>query len=648
MAQLLLLLNVALFALPTHENAYLTQLKQAATQSERDSAWSRFSVFLSELESDSAQKAFVVGLSVLNEMGPEVVGDVPSFLIETSIRYSNAHKESRFWRMIGNLQLPDEYFEGKFPFYVDYLLGRVYYQLEVYERAIFHAERFAQNTQFEEERSFIYLNALNIVGLSWKYKKQYAKAKEAYERGLAYYDVSEDKAPFAYLHGNLGLVLFLMGDTAEAIYHLRQDINLSKDYKMFASLANVYTFMGDVYPNEPALLSAYRDTLESMLVGKWGLKEATPMTYLRIYRFLAKRYQSENRLEEASKHWIRTDSIHQFITDKRTEQSLYNALFLIDEEANQVQLDLVQSELYQQDLERQFYIMLLLFSAALIALLVFFVVTTGRASKVQADQLALITEQKEQIEAQKSKIEEQNVLLLKSNENKDVLFTVISHDLRGPLRSLRDFFEMVNKGQVEKKEVYNLLPEINRNLNALHSNTDQLLSWARSQLKGVESQPKRISLRPIAEEAIALLKSAADAKLIDVEHNINENEHWAFFDAQQMRIIMRNVLQNAIKFSFAQGNIKIKVESDDGFWCLSVRDWGKGLEEVELQAIGEGLIMPSKPGTRGEGGTGLGLALSSQFARANGGKLLVESPEEGGALVKIWLPKAMEPVHDDA
>lgn len=238
------------------------------------------------------------------------------------------------------------------------------------------------------------------------------------------------------------------------------------------------------------------------------------------------------------------------------------------------------------------------------------------------------------------RIKRLNRALSQSNQIKDTLFSIIGHDLRGPAGSIMQALEMVDAGilnQQEEKQIISLLRQQSRSFN---ETLNTLLNWAAAQLKGAQPQITSVDTLTTIQKSLDLLMAQAAAKDIRIIPP-QSNDLPVLADRDQFDFVIRNLLSNAIKFSYPGGQIEITTEKQDRLALIAVHDHGKGIPaEQQRHLFAEGRLN-STFGTTGEKGTGLGLMLSWDFIKANGGRIWFDSREGTGTTFYISLPLAV-------
>jgi signal transduction histidine kinase len=236
-------------------------------------------------------------------------------------------------------------------------------------------------------------------------------------------------------------------------------------------------------------------------------------------------------------------------------------------------------------------------------------------------------------------IELQNQQLQQLNETKDRLFAIIGHDLRKPAIAFRGITKKVNY-LLRKKDfatLEKLGEEIEQDAAGLSQLTENLLNWALTQRDVMPYQPTQLKLLPLLEDTAAPFQTALQNKQLDLEWAIPEDTV-IFSDANALSTIVRNLLDNAIKFTPEGGRITIEGTSDEGLFRLKVRDTGAGMPPEQLKELFLLKKGRTQPGTAGEKGSGLGLHLAHELSKLNQSTLGVSSNIGKGTIFTLSLP----------
>jgi len=235
----------------------------------------------------------------------------------------------------------------------------------------------------------------------------------------------------------------------------------------------------------------------------------------------------------------------------------------------------------------------------------------------------------------------ENTMLENVNAERNKLFSIISHDLKNPLASLRDMTRVMSSeydsfNDNERKE---LLSDMRESTEQVYELLENLLDWSRSQSGRVQITPVVFSLFSLVDNCKDLLQLMASKKGIFIRNEI-QNTDVLYADPSMLHAVMRNIITNAIKFSHTGGIIRIySFQSHDGDeTVIAVQDSGTGIAEEKIGALFSIQSHSSQRGTAGEHGTGLGLVLCREFIEKHHGRIWVESTLGKGATFYFSLP----------
>lgn len=234
-------------------------------------------------------------------------------------------------------------------------------------------------------------------------------------------------------------------------------------------------------------------------------------------------------------------------------------------------------------------------------------------------------------------IENQAQILKQSNTTKDKLFSIISHDLRGPVHQLHEIFSLMDRGVISEDEFQKVLvPKLRERVSYVAALTDNLLHWAKDQLEGIQVKPTSFGLKEVVQENIDLLTAQALNKKVNLVSTVAIACD-VCADKDMIRLVLRNLVSNAIKFTPAEGNVTIAAAVDDQYAVVSVHDTGVGLSAEETTRI-LGKDYFTRYGTAGEKGSGLGLMLCREFIEKNKGVFMIESIPGRGSKFSFTVP----------
>ena len=238
----------------------------------------------------------------------------------------------------------------------------------------------------------------------------------------------------------------------------------------------------------------------------------------------------------------------------------------------------------------------------------------------------------------KEKIQVQAKRLEELNQFKDKTFSVLSHDLRGPLGTLSTTLMMLDLKLISPEEFAEIKPVLSNKLVSLTLLLENLLNWSKTYMMGESvTHPSNTNLSALVDENMKLLKDSAERKQIGLTSSVDDNT-MAYCDKEQIDIVIRNIINNSIKFTKPGGDISLTSHSENGKVKIIIADNGIGMTKEQLAKLFIISNDNSTYGTKGEKGTGLGLMLSYGFVKENRGTLEVESQPGKGSTFTIILP----------
>ncbi|WP_232826738.1 sensor histidine kinase [Cognataquiflexum aquatile] len=223
------------------------------------------------------------------------------------------------------------------------------------------------------------------------------------------------------------------------------------------------------------------------------------------------------------------------------------------------------------------------------------------------------------------------------NSLKDKLFTIISHDLKGPIFGIRELIKLSFEGVITKEEFFEILPEINKNMDSVSILLENLLAWTSSQLKGEYLEKKIFDLDKLVEQQILLFEKITKEKGITLTLQKYGNLQ-VFADKNMIDLAIRNLISNAIKFSGQGDYVTVILKENEETISVKVKDTGLGISEENLEKLKnrESFTTPGKDKTTG---TGLGMLLVHDYIVKNGGELSIHSQTGKGSEFSFSLPK---------
>jgi len=353
-----------------------------------------------------------------------------------------------------------------------------------------------------------------------------------------------------------------------------------------------------------------------------------------VYLALIEEYNSRNeqyKVQKVVQQFRTTEELlsQQQLKDRNQLIESMGMFFELEEENRQLQAEATIQEQAITFRNR------LLLVAALSAVLMMILLLLLTKNNVQ------LKKSNETLRAQDALIQQQNAELKALNATKDKFFSIVSHDLRAPLNSLWAFSTIIleNMHELSEEQLKHFSKELRQLVERTMKMTDNLIAWAKVQMNDSVVHPELITLKTFLPEVCQLYEDIAGAKQLHLSYNI-ASDLTVRADKDQLSLIIRNLISNAIKYSHEGSTIAVGAFEENGKVNITVTDNGIGMNAETLESVFGDAPIQSTRGTSGESGTGLGLKLSREFALVNGGKLSANSTPGKGTAFTLTLPAA--------
>lgn len=500
------------------------------------------------------------------------------------------------------------------------IIGRNYTELGNYKAA---TSSFNKAGKYAVERKHL-VSILTEKSYMLRRQKRIQLAEQTALKSLSMAKAEKDTLAIAILYYRLGYLQIDQNNLTGAKKYLDSCL-LYKSYTPInlRLLASVHIGYSEIENKKPipdysnALMNAKRGLSLSKELGILGV---ISRAYVHVVNTYKKQGDVGNALIYLTEHKAISDSIK--ITNERKSAALYNAYFNLNLRLNK--LEYAEKEKIANEIivkSQKLYILLLsaglILAIGLISLLFYYFFKARNLSETLKDHILVLEEQHKLIESQA-------VNLNKSNLLKDKLLGVIGHDLRMPISNLQSVVDLFHSDGLTVDEATSLIREIAPIVAGADLTLNNLISWAKSQTKGLHFNATEINLYSLVQEIQLEFYHPLKKKDISIHNNIAP-DFKIKADLHHIKIILRNLLSNAIKFTPDNGLITAASETHDNRSVISVSDTGIGMSEEDLTLLFNPGFHYSKSGTRGEMGTGIGFSLCKELIELNGGKLSVES-----------------------
>lgn len=412
----------------------------------------------------------------------------------------------------------------------------------------------------------------------------------------------------------LGQFYLDAGQPEKAIRFLDQGLQLATRYNRPELRANMLLTLAAILQTKD-IPATTRYLEEALQIADSIHSKAFMVT---VYEAQAAFYKDIGKYKEALLATERKQKIADslFAISKSVELSNVSATHELEKSDEQVQL--LERESSRNARQRNLFIAISFGVAALLAVLYFYFRRTTALNR---------------------KLKEHQEELKELNIMKDKLFSIIGHDLRGPISSIPTVLDIYEDPRTDDEEKKFLLDSLREHARASSEMLDKLLFWGQSLVKGLRLQQADVDVKDTIRQSIALKKLVLDEKGIKLTCNVPKGLTIKV-DATHFDFIIRNLLANAIKYSHLGGTITFNADTTTrpGYTIVTVADNGTGIPEAMLPRVFN--PMRSMPGTADEKGTGIGLMLCKEFTVLNGGNIWVESEFGKGTTFFIALRSA--------
>lgn len=501
------------------------------------------------------------------------------------------------------------------------VLGTIYEDLGEYDKAM---ENYNKALAIFEEsgNAYLLINTINNIGEVHKHKREFNEAIDYYTQALEKSKEVGNEEGIAVELNNIGECYFALDHYALALDYYNQSFSILTKLNDKHKLAISNNNQAEAHLK----LNNYSKAISN---GEKGIQLAKAVKSIeeeqRGYNIVYNSYSKLGNYKAALNYHIKFEEIKDSLLNEQKNTELAKALAEQDAIQKEREIELLtrNADLKEQQLDRQETLSYLLIAISLM-LLVFAVVYYIRYKERRAMNQKLLQSEKE---------------LKELNKTKDLFFSIIAHDLKGPFNSLLGITEMMAEDleTFTDEEIENLSREVNNNARNVYLLLDNLLEWSTTQLGKHAFDPVKFDLNEVVTQNINLYRKAASVKEINVNVDL-ENDAFVYGDKNMIDSVMRNLLNNAIKFTNRTGKVNVKTMKENGSIMLTVEDNGIGISQDELDKIFKLDNDVKKPGTDNEKGTGLGLILSKEFIEKNNGKIEVRSKEGKGTNFKVTLP----------
>ncbi len=236
-------------------------------------------------------------------------------------------------------------------------------------------------------------------------------------------------------------------------------------------------------------------------------------------------------------------------------------------------------------------------------------------------------------------LEISNKQLKDTIKTKDMMYSIVAHDLRGPVGASLELVKLMDDSNIDAESFIQVLPTMRKSMQETYNLLENLLAWAQINKHEIHLKKEKFKVCTVVIESEKLHHESAKTKDITIVKHSGKNL-MVFADKSSVATVLRNLVSNAIKFTSTHGEIHIQSKEKEDFVEISVTDTGVGMDSTTMETIFNKKTTLTKRGTADEKGSGLGLKLCREFVNMNGGEIWVESEVGKGSKFTFTLPKA--------
>ena len=431
------------------------------------------------------------------------------------------------------------------------------------------------------------------------------------------------------VYNNTALTYSELGEQRLALDYFRKGLGLARRANDESTEATVYINLGSLFGEMGRMDSALFYLHRALQIAeKRGYLSVT----LETFEELAKLHAGTGSYGPAYNWQVRYDTLYKSLFNEDQSARISRLRAMYEQEISEKEISQLQSESQVQKMLNKVFI---IFIVVIVALVI--IIAVNLKSKKRTNQM--LAERNMQISNALQQLSDSETELQKLNMSKDRIFSVVAHDLRNPVAAVTGFSELLydnfDEFPVETQKEY--LLQVLQGTQRIQNLLENLLIWARAQMKAVKYQPELLKVRSLVEDCVKEMKANLDHKKVDCLVNISQT-CVVYADKAMIHTVLRNLIINAVKFSFPGSKIRINSESVENYCSISISDEGIGIQPEIQEKLFKSNEVVSTPGTTGESGSGLGLVICKEFLERNKGAIRVESEPGNGSVFIIELP----------
>jgi signal transduction histidine kinase len=515
-------------------------------------------------------------------------------------------------------------------------IGNLFNEMEDYEQAEFYldkSEEISRDIGHQVNLRRVFVNKGNL----YSGQGRYDLAEEYYTEGLNLAEAANDRLAEVRIYYNLARMEAQRGDFARAEeifqFTLEESVRLGSIEGQYNSAIS----LGDLEAERNNYGGAARWYARAQSIAEErGYNGFQTESYSKLYEI----YKSAGNTTQALQWLERLNELEDSLAteEKLRLQAEYETLFNIRTREQQAEIIEARQQEIQARVNLQQWLIVFAFSFGGFLMVVAFVLV--RSNRKVKDVNSELEESNEKIREVNKTVKEQNDELEQVNQVKNKLFAIIAHDLRSPLSSLQSLIYLIREHDLSKSERNNILDSLDQNIQDNSNMMDNLLAWAKAQMNGVQLNKRVFKLAEASKAVTEQIRFQAENKGISIETKVVD-DLTVKADYDIVKLVLRNLIANAIKFSKENDTITIRAGKSEEYAEVQIIDEGMGIKAEDQSKLFGNEHFTTR-GTKNEKGSGLGLNLSKEYIEEHGGNLWFESEYKVGTTFFFTLPLAEE------
>ena len=518
------------------------------------------------------------------------------------------------------LALGEKHKQEFYTFLMNMNLGTMFNLLEDYDEALMFYSSALNSTKKTKDAN---MDAMLSSNLAFLYIQtgDFDKAKKYLSKSIDYFEIAKNKEWLAFSLSTLAQLYLKSKKYNDAIINYQKALSVHGSDNDIKGRADIYYGLAKSYYEFQDITKAEEYINESLsLYSSFNLNTGLE----KCYRILYQIKKEQNQISKSLEYLELTEKLANdiFIEKNKRNLNMLNTKLNFEKEKD----DLKAKNELAIDQQRKYV------KWSLAALLTSFIIVLIILNSVKREKLL-----NKKLENQAIVLKDNQKNLSKINQNQDRLFSIVGHDLRGPIISFKELLNLYIEEPEGKIYFEKFAPLLKEDLEQLQFTMDNLLHWGKTQMKGNSIRLERITIRNEIENILQFFGQEIKKKYIKIDNQILEN-HYAFADNDQFNVIFRNLISNAIKFTPNEGKIILTSKIRNENVLIKVSDTGVGMSELEKNKLFKDTEYISTVGTNLEKGTGLGLRLAKELIITNHGEIFVKSKINEGSHFIVKLP----------